>query len=101
MSKPSKKIQKKLTLGNFKREGAVGSFGHRFFCKLEDGREVDLESCLNGYCVGIYDNNLDLIGEKVCTNIEGMLEMQIMPGFSIGTGEALEKAIKIANKLIL
>ena len=26
-----------------------------------------------------------------------MLEAQIMPGFSIGTGEALEKAIEIAN----
>ena len=38
---------KKLTIGSFKREGSQGSFGHRFFTKLEDGREVDLESCLN------------------------------------------------------
>ena len=29
---------KKLTLGSFKREGSQGSFGHRFFTKLEDGR---------------------------------------------------------------
>ena len=91
---------KKLTIGSFKREGDQGSFGHRFFVKLEDGREVDLESCLNGYCVGVYDKNLNLIGEKTCTNIEGMLEMQIAPGFSMGTGEALEKAIKIANDKI-
>ena len=91
---------KKLTLGNFKREGGQGSFGHRFFTKLEDGREVDLESCLNGYCVAIYDKDLELIGEKVCTNLEGMLESQIMPGFSIMTGEALDKAIKIANRLL-
>jgi hypothetical protein len=89
---------KKLTIESFKREGNQGSFGHRFYCKLEDGREVDLESCLEGYDVAIYDKELNLIGEKTCTKIEGMLEMQIMPGFSIGTGEALEKAVKIANK---
>jgi len=91
---------KKLTLGSFTREGSQGSFGHRFYCKLDDGREVNLESCLSGYDVAIYNKNLDLIGDKVCTNIEGMMEMQIMPGFSMGTGEALEKAVKIANKLL-
>ena len=90
---------KKPTLGSFKREGQPGSFGHYFACFLDDGREVCLESCLNGYDIAVYRDK-ELIGEKVCTNIEGMLEMQIMPGFSIGTGEALEKAIKIANKLI-
>lgn len=88
----------KLTIGSFIREGNAGSFGHRFYRKLEDGREVDLESCFNGYDVAIYDKDLNLIGEKTCTDIEGMLEMQIMPGFSIGTGEALEKAVKIANE---
>ena len=92
---------KKLTLGSFKREGSQGSFGHRFFTKLEDGREVDLESCLRGYGVGIYDKDLNLIGEKTCTKIDGMLEMQIMPGFSMGTGEALEKAVEIANEKLL
>src|SRR3989304_6839056 len=88
---------KKLTLGSFKREGSVGSFAHYF--TYTDGKyEVCLESCLNGYDVAIYDVNKDLVGEKECTNIEGMLEMQIIPGFSMGTGEALEKALKIANK---
>jgi len=90
---------KKLTLGSFKREGMMGSFGHYFTHTLDDGREVCLESCLNGYCVGVYENK-QLIGEKTCTNIDGMLEMQIIPGFSTGTGEALEKALKIANKKV-
>lgn len=89
---------KKLVLGSFKREGAQGSFGHTFTHFTDDGREICLESCLNGYCVGIYDKNKNLIDEKECTNIEMMLEMQIIPGFSMGTGEAIEKAIKIANK---
>lgn len=89
---------KKLGLGSFKRSGLPGSFGHTFTHKLKDGGEICLESCLNGYCVGKYDQNLNLIGEKECTNIESMMEMQIMPGFSIGTGEALKKAIEIANK---
>ena len=88
---------KKLTIGSFKRSGAMGSFAHTFTHKLEDGGEICLESCMNGYCVGIYDKNLDLIGEKTCTNIQGMMEMQIMPGFSMGTGEALQKAVDIAN----
>jgi len=92
--------KKKLTIGSFKREGSQGSFMHRFFTKLEDGREVDLESCLNGYCVGIYDKDFNLIGEKTCTKIEGMLESQIASGFSIMSGEALEKAIVIANEKI-
>ena len=92
---------KKLTIESFKREGNLGSFGHRFFTKLEDGREVNLESCLNGYCVGIYDKDLNLIGEKTCTKIDGMLESQIAPGFSIMSGKALQKAVKIANKKLL
>lgn len=89
----------KLTIGSFKREGAVGSFNHYFKHKLEDGGEICLEACLNGYCVGRYDKDLNLVGEKECTDIEGMEEMQILPGFSMGTGEALEKAVKIANRL--
>jgi hypothetical protein len=47
----------------------------------------------------MYDSNKNLIGDKICTNIEGMMEMQIMPGFSMGTGEALIQAVKIANKI--
>lgn len=89
---------KKLTLGSFKREGTQGSFGHYFSHILPDGKEVCLESCLSGYCVGIYDKKGgNLIGEKTCTKM-GMLEMQIMLGFSMGTGEALKKAINVANE---
>ena len=90
--------ENKLTLGSFKREGAQGSFGHTFTHKLDDG-EICLESCLEGYCVGRYDKNQNLIGEKICTKVGEIMAFQIAPGFSIGTGEALEKAIKIANKL--
>lgn len=90
---------KKLTLGSFKRIGPPGSFNHYFSCKLETGEEICLESCLNGYCVAKYDKDQNLIGEKTCTNIEGMVEAQFMPGFSIGTGEALTEAIKLANNL--
>lgn len=86
----------KLTIGHFKREGLQGSFGHTFTYK--DGKyEVCLESCLNGYDVAVYDSEQNLIGEKECTNTEGM-EFQIIPGFSIATGEALEDAVRIANK---
>ena len=94
-------MKKELTLGSFKREGAQGSFAHHFSHILPGVEEVCLESCFNGYCVGIYDKKGgNLIGNKTCTKIEGMLEMQIIPGFSMGTGEALEKAVKIANKKV-
>jgi len=86
-----------LKIGDFKREGIAGSFGHVFSKVLEDGREICLEACFNGYDVAIYRDQ-ELIGEKECTNMEGILEAQIIPGFSILTGEALQRAIEIANK---
>jgi len=93
------KKKKKLTLGSFIRKGQQGSFRHYFTHILPNGNEVCLEACLNGYCVGVYDKEGgSLIGKKTCTNLDGMLESQIIPGFSIMTGEALEKAIEIANE---
>lgn len=90
----------KLTIGDFTRSGPVGSFGHVFTHKLEDGGEICLESCMEGYCVGRYDKDLQLIGEKKCTEMPEVFENQIMQGFSTSTGDALMKAISIANTLI-
>ena len=93
---------KKLTIGDFTRKGINGSFGHYFSHILPDGREVCLESCLNGYDVAIYDKEGgNLIGEKVCTNIDGMMESQILSGFSLMSGKALEKAVEIANEMLM
>lgn len=91
-------MSKKLTIGSFKREGEKGSFQHYFSHKTEDGREVCLEACMGGYCVAIYDENENIIGDKTCTNIEGYSDAQIFPGFSTMNGEALEKAVLIANE---
>lgn len=93
-------MEKKLTLGSFIRDGIPGSFQHYFKHKMPDGGEICLEACLNGYCVARYDKDLNIIGEKICTNMEGMLDMQITPGFSMGTGDALQKAVVIANTLV-
>ena len=90
----------KLTIGNFTREGSQGSFGHRFFKKLDDGREINLESCLEGYDVALYDQDSNLIGEKVCIKVKDMMRMQVMPGFSVATGDALQKAVDIANEML-
>ncbi len=89
----------KLKLGDFKRIGEPGSFQHYFSHKLPNGNEICLEACMSGYCVGLYDKNQELLKDKVCTNIDNMAEMQIMPGFSMGSGGALKKAIEIANTL--
>lgn len=97
----SLKKMKELTLGSFKRKGAQGSFGHYFtYRNEEEGIELCLESCFNGYEVALYDLNQELLVPKKCTDIKGMLEAQIAPGFSIMTGEALEKALKMANVMM-
>jgi hypothetical protein len=49
-------MKKKLTLGNFKREGPPGSFGH-YFSYQGKNFEICLESCMNGYDVAKYDKN--------------------------------------------
>jgi hypothetical protein len=88
----------KLTIGNFTRLGMAGSFQHYFTYLDENGYEVCLESCLNGYDVAIYKDK-ELLVEKQCTDIDGMLEAQIIPGFSMLGGEALQKALAIANDM--
>ena len=89
---------KKLTLKDFKRIGDKESFGHRFYYKLKDGREVSLESCMNGYDVAIYDKDLNLIGEKTCTDIDFIrCEYKKKSDFFLKLGEALIKAVDIAN----
>ena len=91
----------KLTLGSFKREGSPGSFAHYFSHILPDGKEVCLEACFNGYDVAIYDKKEgNLIGKKTCTDIQGMVDSQVAPGFSVLTGVAIGKAISIANKKV-
>lgn len=90
----------KLRIGDFKRIGEPGSFQHYFSHKLPDGREMCLEACVAGYCVGLYNKRGDLLGKKICTNFPDMLEMQIVPGHSLLSGDALTKAVDIANTII-
>ncbi len=90
--------KKKLTLGDFKRDGRQGSFGHLWSYK-NDKVEICLESCMNGYDVALYDLNQELLKPKICTDVDMSLRM-VAPGFSMQTGGAIEKALEIANKLI-
>lgn len=78
---------KKLTMSSFVRSVPPGSFGHLFTHKLDEGGEICLESCMEGYCVGRYDKNLDLLGEKKCTRMGE-------------EDEALNKAIGFANEML-
>lgn len=95
---------KKLTIADFVREGSPGSFDHYFSFKETSASgsiEICLEECTQGYCVAIYDGKESLLVDfpKVCTDIPNMMEMQIVPGYSLGSGEALFKAIAIANDI--
>lgn len=77
-----------LRLEDFTKHEVIGTFGYYFSKFLPDGREVCLESCLNGFDVAIYDQNKDLIGEKTCTDYPDTR----MP--------SLIEAIRIANKKV-
>jgi hypothetical protein len=90
---------KTLSIGDFKREGAVGSFQHYFSHIREDGKEICLEACQEGYCVAVYDKKGgDIVGEKECTKMGAKIEAGMIGGpFSMATGDALQKAVNIAS----
>ena len=60
--------------------------------KFKDGtkRSICLEPCLNGFCIGYYDGEDEMITDKICTNIHGQLIYQ----------DVLNKALRIANHII-
>jgi len=89
----------KLTIGSFKREGCKGSFQHYFTHILPDGKELCLEACTEGYCVALYDKvDGNIIGNKKCTQMGAEVEAGMIGfGFSMATGEALQKAVDLAN----
>ena len=88
--------KKELSTSSFKRIGGMGNQG--YFSYKDDKYEICLEPCMNGYEVAIYDLRQDLLKPKICTNLEG--SMDIMPGFNMVQGEALLPAVKLANKLL-
>lgn len=90
----------RLTISDFKRHGEPGSFQHYFEATLPDGDKICLEACMEGYCVARYDAQENIKGEKLCTKLGELMAPQIAPGFSLGSGEALTKAVDIANTLI-
>ncbi len=82
----------KLRAINFQRKTLPNTLGFYFNCILPDGKEVCLESCLNGYDVAIYNKeNGELIGDKTCTNLKAE-EYEFW--------DAIDKAIEIANQKI-
>lgn len=91
---------KKLTLYDFTIEDESGLTGHRFYRKLDDGREISLEGCLNGYDVALYDKDLNLIGEKICTNLKDLNDFGLVWGYGEFSMKALERALEIANVLL-
>lgn len=89
-----------LTIGDFKRHGEPGSFRHYFETMLPNGDKICLEACMEGYCVGRYDAQNEIRGSKVCTHLGELMEPQVATGFSIGSAEALTKAVDIANTML-
>lgn len=83
---------KKLTAKNF--EYAENS-GIVYLTYKSGSFEICLEPCLNGFCVGLYDDNQELLKPKACTNID----LVSMADKTNALGEPLEKAMTLANQL--
>ena len=70
---------------------------YQFYFKMEgtewpeDRYELCFEPCLNGFCVGVYDKNLNLLHPKLCTNVDlGKVTIR----------EAAKKAVEISEGVV-
>lgn len=94
---------KKLTIEDFEKVSVgIGlPITYRYFTK--DMRQVCLEPCLHGFCIGIYDDDEYLIGNKGCTNFGNDMGVGETHVFKFGTevdDRALQEAVDIANKML-
>lgn len=76
-----------LTLKDFTKHALENGFYLSHM--MADGKEVCLETCLDGFDVAIYDRHQDLIGEKTCTR-----------SGNSDSVSCLIEAINIANKKV-
>ncbi len=82
-----------LEYTDFKTLKHVG-MGYYLSLMLPDGREVCLESCLNGYCVAIYKDE-ELILNKTCTDFKDLKSVSIIDGLKVATEIANKKLKEI------
>lgn len=94
---------KKLTIRDFKRVRVDEETPPYFQYFTKDMREICLEPCISGFCVGIYDDDENLIGTKKCTDIKNDMQVGMDGMFRFGEDVAegaLEKAVDIANQML-
>ena len=61
-----------------------------YFSTIYKGREICLEPCCNGFDIGVYDQNQNILRPKICTNLTGANLIS-----------SLDKAVDIVNDIIL
>lgn len=59
----------KISVFNFETVILEGALFPYYSYKLEDGTEICLEACMNGFDVAIYNKNENLLRHKECTNM--------------------------------
>ena len=65
-----------LTRSDFKRKDLKGQANRWYYSFIDRylNRELTLEPCLNGFCVGFWKfNTQDLLSKKVCTDLREMV----------------------------
>lgn len=89
---------KKLKIEDFEKVvlGVGMPITYRYFTK--DMRQVCLEPCLEGFDIGIYDDDEYLIGEKRCTDLANVNANMVF-GEEVHP-QALERAVEIANEML-
>lgn len=84
----------------------VGEGNYYMEYKFND-KTVCIEPCFAGFCVAIYDNKKDIIGDKVCTDLKDDRFLLRVTRFSppmrtnnFGDLQASIIALEIANSLV-
>jgi len=81
----------KLTLDNFTRNHDYNYLYYYYKDSKGFPRELCIEPCLSGFCIGIYNSKQLLIKPKVCTNLDPLISNH---------KTIIERALEIANKMI-
>lgn len=87
-----------VTIHDFERVRIGSGLPEMLRHYTKDGREVCLEPCMDGFCVGIYDDEEELIGEKRCTKL-GQPTGELVFGEEVHE-DALKEAVRIANEML-
>lgn len=64
---------------------------------LGEQLEIDLEPCVGGFCVAIFDDVPNILGDKICVGDHDLAYLFDILGIMPRSDEVWDKALEIAN----